>query len=162
MLDITAGAGSPDNVAHVIQVSLAPVFLLTALATLLGIFSTRLARVADQVDAAARDMLTADAAEARSLSVRLSHLRRRSTLLDVAVALACLGGVMTAVSIMTLFVGALRDAATASVLFACFGAALISAIGALGGFLAEILMASSGVRVEVDRRKDEVAARVGW
>lgn len=160
MINVTAGAGSPDDVAHIIQVSLAPVFLLTALATLLGNFSTRLARVADQVDTAARDMLTADAAEARGLSMRLSHLRRRSTLLDSAVVLACLGGVMTAVSILTLFVGALRDAATASVLFACFGVALISAVGALACFLGEILMASRGVRVEVDRRKDEVAAMV--
>ena len=43
-------------------------------------------------------------------------------------------------------------------LFACFGIALIRAIGALAGFLSEILMASRGVRVDVDRRKDEIAA----
>ena len=160
MFNITASAGSPDDVAHIIQVALAPVFLLTALAMLLGIFSTRLARVSDQVDAAVKEMLMADEAAARSLSGRLSRLRRRSTLLDTAVALACLSGVMTAVSILTLFVGALRDAATASVLFTLFGLALISATCALAGILVEILMASHGVRVEVDRRKDEIAAKV--
>lgn len=43
---------APDDITHVIQIALAPAFLLTALATLLNVFSTRLGRVADKVDAA--------------------------------------------------------------------------------------------------------------
>src|SRR5712664_2121643 len=39
-----------DTVAHIIQVALTPVFLLSGIATLLNVFSTRLARVADRVD----------------------------------------------------------------------------------------------------------------
>jgi hypothetical protein len=39
-----------DLVAHVIQVALTPIFLLSGIATLLNVFSTRLARVADRVD----------------------------------------------------------------------------------------------------------------
>jgi hypothetical protein len=41
---------SLDLVAHVIQVALTPIFLLSGIATLLNVFSTRLARVADRVD----------------------------------------------------------------------------------------------------------------
>ena len=103
MFGITLSAHSPDDIAHIIQVSLAPAFLLSALATLLNVFSTRLGRVADQVDAAALSLEKATAAEADRLSRRLSYLRRRSSLLDVAVALASVGGVMTGLAVLTLW-----------------------------------------------------------
>jgi hypothetical protein len=41
---------SVENVTHVIQVALTSVFLLTAVAALINVFSTRLGRVADRVD----------------------------------------------------------------------------------------------------------------
>lgn len=163
---IPLGANSPDDVAHIIQVALAPSFLLSALATLLNVFSARLARIADKVNATRRelDRAGAEAAEpdaALVLSRHLSYLRRRSSLLDAAVVLASVGGVLIVVSILTLFVGALRDAAAASVLFACFGGALVCAAGAIGAFLAEILLAGRGVRVEVDRQQDKASTAAG-
>ena len=62
--EVEAAIGS---VVHVIQVSLTPVFLLSGVATLLNVFSTRLARVADQVDALAKQMADADLATAAAL-----------------------------------------------------------------------------------------------
>ncbi|GEO99569.1 DUF2721 domain-containing protein [Methylobacterium haplocladii] len=157
--EMTASSFAPDDIAHVIQVALAPAFLLTALATLLNVFSTRLGRVADKVDAAAAGLRGADPAEAGRLSQQLSYLRRRSFVLDVAVVLASGGGVATGIAVLTLFVGALRDAATASVLFGCFGMALVCTVAAIGAFLVEILMAGRGIRVEVDRQQDHAAER---
>ena len=87
--------------------------------------------------------------------MRLEFLRRRSLPLDAVVILACLSAVLTPVSILTLFVGALRDAATASVLFACFGASLVLTMGAICTFLAEILLAGRGIRVQVGRQQDK-------
>lgn len=158
----SALGGAPldlDNVAHVIQVALAPAFLLSALATLLNVFSTRLGRVADMVDALSGRIEGAGPAEAARLSRRLAHLRRRSVLLDAAVVLASLGGVLTGAAVLTLFVGALRDAAAASVLFGCFGLALVCTVGALAAFLGEILVAGRGVREEVLQRSEEAAGR---
>jgi hypothetical protein len=152
-------ANSPDDVAHVIQVSLAPAFLLTALATLLNVFSTRLARIADKVNAADREMRDADTRTACEIAIRLSFLRRRSVLLDGAVVLACLSAVLVLSAILTLYVGALRDATAASVLFAFFGAALVLTIMAIAAFLAEILLAGRGVRVEVERQRDAASKR---
>jgi uncharacterized membrane protein YdbT with pleckstrin-like domain len=150
---------APDDIAHVIQVALAPAFLLSALATLLNVFSTRLGRVADKVDAAAARLIGADPETADRLSRQLSFLRRRSFVLDVAVILASGAGVMTGIAVLTLFVGAMRDAATASVLFGCFGLALVCTVAAIAAFLAEILMAGRGIRHEVDRQKDEASDR---
>ncbi|WP_336488997.1 DUF2721 domain-containing protein [Methylobacterium nigriterrae] len=150
-------AGPLDSTAHIIQVALAPAFLLSALATLLNVFSTRLGRVADKVDAAARSLEGADPAEAARLSRYLTYLRRRSFILDAAVVLASLGGVMTGIAVLTLFVGALRDNTIATVLFGCFGAALVCTVGAIGAFLTEILLAGRGVRIEVARQQDQAA-----
>lgn len=158
MFDFTLGAHSPDDIAHVIQVSLAPAFILAGLAQMLNVFSARLARIADKVNATARDLNRANPAEAHHLSHELSYLRRRSYVLDAAVVCVCLGAGLILSSILTLFVGALRDAAAATVLFACFGAGLLFTICALGAFLTEILMAGRGIRVEVDRRQDQALA----
>jgi hypothetical protein len=146
-----------DMVAHIIQVALTPVFLLSGIATLLNVFSTRLARVADRVDQITKGLEDADAGEVALLAVQLSHLRRRSLALDAAVLLAAFGGAATCASVLTLFVGALRDATVASVLFTTFGLAVLCTIGAIGSFTAEMLMAGSGVRAEVaaGRRSSE-------
>ena len=157
LLGLSRGDFSLGDNAHVIQVALAPAFLLTALATLLNVFSTRLARVADQVDALAAQVEGADRGEAARLSRRLSHLRVRSLVLDVAVVLAAVGGALVGVSILTLFLGALRDAATASVLFLCFGLAVVCTVAALGAFLVEILIASRVIRIVVADKQEEAA-----
>jgi hypothetical protein len=148
-----------DMVAHIIQVALTPVFLLSGIATLLNVFSTRLARVADRVDQITKGLEGADAGEVAFLAAQLSHLRRRSLALDAAVLLAAFGGAATCASVLTLFVGALRDATVASVLFTTFGLAVMCTIGAIGAFTTEMLMAGSGVRAEVaaGRRSSEQA-----
>src|SRR6516162_8911013 len=77
------GLDTVESVAHVIQVALTPVFLLSGVASLLGVLSTGLARVADRVNA---EQLEADAPIDRcKLRLRLAYLRRRSHVLDAAV-----------------------------------------------------------------------------
>ncbi len=44
-----------ETAAHVVQQALAPVFLLSGIAALLSVFSTRLARTADQAYALSND-----------------------------------------------------------------------------------------------------------
>jgi hypothetical protein len=139
------GLDSVDSVAHVIQVALTPVFLLSGIASLLGVLSTRLARVADRVDAVAERLDTAEPAERARLEVRLTYLRRRSHILDAAVMMGTLGGIATAIAAMLLFVGTLRDQAGVS-LFVAFGLALLFIMGALIAFLTEMLLASRGIR----------------
>jgi hypothetical protein len=148
---------SLDLVAHIIQVALTPIFLLSGIATLLNVFSTRLARVADRVDQITTAMEDADPDESVALARQLLHLRRRSIALDVAVLLGAVAAAATCASVFTLFVGALRNATVASVLFTTFGLAIACTISAIGAFTAEMLMAGSGVRAEAaaGRRSSE-------
>jgi hypothetical protein len=138
-----------DTVAHIIQVALTPVFLLSGIATLLNVFSTRLARVADRVETVRKAIEGAAAGESNALSAQLVHLHRRSVALDVAVVLGAIGGAATCGAVLVLFVGALRDSTVATVLFSFFGIAVGCAFGAIVAFTAEMLMASIGIRSEV-------------
>lgn len=149
-------AQSLDLVAHVIQVALTPVFLLSGIATLLNVFSTRLARVADRVEQLTAKIASAAPDEAGTLADQLKYLRRRSWALDAAVVLAAIAGAATCGTVLTLFLGKLREATTGSVLFSLFGLAVICTIGALVAYSAEMLMAGSGVRAEVARGHREV------
>jgi hypothetical protein len=138
-----------DTVAHIIQVALTPVFLLSGIATLLNVFSTRLARVADRVQAVRKAIEGADAGQTEVLSLQLAHLHRRSLALDAAVVLGAFGGAATCGAVLILFVGALRDSTVATALFSLFGIAVGCALGAIVAFTVEMLMASIGIRTEV-------------
>jgi hypothetical protein len=146
--DTEAGAAL-GSVVHIIQVSLAPVFLLSGIATLLNVFSTRFARVADQVDATAKELDGADATAAAVLSRRLAHLHRRSRALDTAVALAAAGGALTCATVLALFVGEAGGPAVATMLFVTFGLAITCTLASIGAFTAEMLMAGKHVRAAV-------------
>lgn len=150
-------SSSLDNVIHVIQVALTPVFLLTALAALLNVFSTRLGRVADRVDQVAAKLQSATAADAEFLSAQLDYLKRRSLVLDVAVVLATIAGVATSGAALVLFVGALREAIVRSMLYVLFGGALLFSIAALFAFAVEMMMAGRGLRAIVRSHQKRAA-----
>src|SRR5215510_14043949 len=70
-----------ETIAHIIQIVLTPVFLLSGIATLLGVFSNRLARVADRVDQLNQDNET----ESQTSALERSRLHHRPVALDCAV-----------------------------------------------------------------------------
>jgi hypothetical protein len=151
------GTASLDTVAHIIQIALTPVFLLSGIATLLNVFSTRLARVSDRVEQLTAAIADDDADKAAELSAQLSRLRRRSVVLDAAVVLSTIGGAATCGAVLTLFVGALGDATVASVLFVLFGLAVLCTLAAIGAFTTEMLMAGTGIRARVAAGKKSAA-----
>lgn len=140
-----------DDVAHIIQVALTPVFLLSGIGTLINVFSTRLARVADQVDKIAETVAKASDGDKAVLSHRLDRLRLRSRALDVAVILGAVGGSATCAAVLTLFYGALRDGVAASALYGFFGLAIACTIAALCAFTVEMVMASRLLRLRIAR-----------
>jgi hypothetical protein len=136
-----------DSAAHIVQLALTPVFLLSGVAALLNVFATRLGRISDQVD-----KLVADPGDKPpEVRAKLHYLRIRSWLLDGAVVLAALAGAFTCAAALVLFLGAVRDASAGAALFILFGGAIVLATCALTAFVLEVLLAGSGVRRLVDR-----------
>lgn len=129
---------SLEAVTHVVQVALTPIFLLSGIAALLNVFASRLARVADRVDR------LAETSAANSLVMR--RLRLRSRVLDAAVVLVSLAGLLTCGAALTLFYGALRARAASDVLFAMFAGALVLTMLAILLFAFEMILSGRAVR----------------
>jgi hypothetical protein len=134
-----------EAAAHVVQLALTPVFLLSATATLLGVFATRLARIADRVNTLSQD------AKDPIRDELLTALRRRSRVLEIAVVLSALSGGFTCVAVLVLFLGEVRGDTTAKLLFLSFGGAIVLTMAALGAFVIEMLLTARVLRRTVDR-----------
>jgi len=145
-----------DDAAHLIQVALTPVFLLSGIAALLNVFAGRLARVADQL-AALSAAIQKEAASAEQTE-QLGLLRRRSQILDVAVVLATGGTAATCLAIMTLFLFALSNKAIASVLLLFFGLAVLCTLGSVLAFGTEMILSNRAMR----RRINFHLPRLSW
>ena len=63
-----------DSVAHIIQLALTPIFLLSGIGALLNVFATRLARVADRVDQITKEMEAAEPERIAVLAVQMARL----------------------------------------------------------------------------------------
>jgi hypothetical protein len=131
-----------DDAAHVVQLALTPIFLLAGIATMLGVFTARLGRIADRAYQLSH--------AATSSRLELDRLRLRSRILDFAVLSAASSGALTCLSALTLFLGALKQIAWGAVLFTAFGGALICAVVALTAFSIETVLSGRTIRDKVD------------
>ena len=109
-----------EGAAHVVQLALTPVFLLSGIAALVNVFSARLGRVSDQADKLAEQDKTTPGHD-----LKLELLRWRSRALDWAVILAALAGASTCGAALALFLGAVRGSAGASLLFLLFDSSAV-------------------------------------
>jgi hypothetical protein len=134
-----------ENVAHLVQVALTPVFLLSGIGALLNVFNTRLSRVSDHREHTA-ELLRGDCdAATRALFHRqLRRLRRRTLMLDASVVLGAMGGASTCGSALVLFLGSLKNTAISSWLTALLGLALGCTACALMCFVADSVLAWHG------------------
>jgi hypothetical protein len=141
-------ASALDSAAHIVQLALTPVFLLSGVAALLNVFATRLGRISDHVD-----KLVADPGDGSpDVRAKLHYLRIRSGLLDVAVVLAASAGALTCAAALVLFLGAVRDSSAGAALFILFGGAIVLTTCALTAFVLEVLLAGIGIRRMAERR----------
>jgi hypothetical protein len=111
-----------DTVTHAIQLAVAPVFLLTAVAAMIGTIAGRLARIID------RARLLEDRIEAappdKSMTAafdELKKLRARGRLVNVCIALLTFCAILIGLTIMTLFIGHRIFPEQRDVLFAGLG-----------------------------------------
>ena len=105
------------GLAKAIQLSVAPVFLLTAIAGLLGVISNRLARVLDRAQ-----RLQSVTDEAMDLSL----LKRRMTLLTRASEAVTTTGVLVAAVVAVTFISAIAVIDLTAIVVPLFVVAMIS------------------------------------
>jgi len=142
-------ADSPlADVAHVIQLSVAPVFLLTAVGTILGVLSTRLGRIVDRYRLLG-DRPRAEAPERRAgVEAELALLLRRRRLVQLAITCGTSTALLVCTVIGTAFLGYVFAWRVSWAMAVLFIVAMGFFVGALVLFLAEVLIAVGTVHVE--------------
>ncbi|MBL8405256.1 MAG: DUF2721 domain-containing protein [Dechloromonas sp.] len=129
------------DIAHVIQLSVAPVFLLTAISTLIGAMNTRLSRTIDRrrviTEACTGKEITSEYAD------ELLLLARRRHLIYLAILFAVVAALLVCFVVAGAFLGALMANDLTRLVAAFFILAMGSMIAALTLFLREIYLAVS-------------------
>lgn len=134
-------------VAHVIQLSVAPVFLLTAVGTMLSVMTNRLARIIDRARALETKLETAPVENVLQLRAYLVTLSRRADLIGHAITLCTSTAVLVCTVIALLFLGDyLRYDMSVPVALLFIIAMMLLVIG-LVNFLREIFLAKASVRI---------------
>ena len=135
-----------DDIAHVIQLAVAPVFLLTAVGTVLAVLTNRLGRSVDRRRVLAAYLLTADAPLAAEARAELELVERRVHLIYGAIVSAVLCAIFVCLLIATAFAGAFVASDLSRSLGVLFVMAMGALIASLSVFLREIFLAVSGPR----------------
>jgi hypothetical protein len=134
-------------VGHAIQLSVAPVFLLTAIGAMLGVLTNRLARVVDRARQFQAALASSRDAEAERLRAVLITLARRAKLISRAITLFTITALFVCGVVVALFVGAFFGLQSAVPVALLFTAAMITFILALLFFLREIFIATASLMI---------------
>jgi hypothetical protein len=134
-------------IAHVIQLAVAPVFLLTGVGAVLAVLTQRLARIIDRARVL-EERLPVASEEGRAHDLgELGLLSRRARLMNRAIGLCTTCALLICAVIVTLFVGAFLKTDVALAIGLLFVAAMLALFGGLLMFLDEIRLATTGLRI---------------
>jgi len=134
-------------ISHVIQVSIAPVFLISGVATLLSVLANRLGRIVDRARVLEAKIDLPDEANKAPMLEELSRLSRRARLVNLAITFGTICALLICVTIATLFTGTFLPVQLSKVITGLFIAAMFSLVLALMAFLREVIIASRGLRI---------------
>jgi hypothetical protein len=141
--------GDPDAavIAHVIQLSVAPVFLLSGVAALLGVMTGRLSRVIERARGLEEGWKGLDEAATREGLRDLAVLRRRAHLASWAINACAAAGLLVCLVIAGLFIDAFLDTHLRWAVGSFFFLAMLALISGLGFFLKEVYLATHTLRI---------------
>jgi len=128
------------DIAHVIQLAIAPVFLLTAIGTLLNVLVNRLGRSVDRRRRLVAELPKLDSKLATSAQGELTFVQRRVRLIYTAILLAVVAALLICLLIAIAFLDALITADLSQLVAILFVLAMVALIGSLALFLREIYL----------------------
>jgi len=138
-----------SDIARIIQLAVAPVFLLTAIGTILSALNNRLGRIVDRrrvLEDRLRTPVAEDAARLKEDVKELNLLAQRIRLIYHAIMLAVLCALFVCLLVAGAFLGVFITTDVAKVVGTLFILAMFALIGSLGMFLREIFLAVKGGR----------------
>jgi hypothetical protein len=136
-------------VQHAIQLSVAPVFLLTGIAGLLGVMANRLARIIDRAREVGRGRGSLDSTAVALARLELVSLERRRHLASWSINFCTGAALLVCTVIVTLFIEEFLGADLRWLAGVQFIAATVSVIAGLSCFLTEVYIATHTSHIDV-------------
>jgi membrane glycosyltransferase len=137
-----------SDIAHTIQLAVAPVFLLTAIGTILGVLNTRLTRIVDRSRVLSERMRPLPERDRAEYHPEMLILVRRRRLVNLGITAGVCAAICVCVLIACSFVGAMVKVHVGRVVALLFIVAMAAFVTALVCFLREVLLALSRVGIE--------------
>jgi hypothetical protein len=134
-----------SDIGHVIQLAIAPVFLLAGVGTMLVVLTNRLARLID------RTRVLQDRRQACSKEEffsELTSLMQRSYLINFAITATTSCGLLVCLVIAMLFLDDITNLPLGRYIAACFVFAMVALIAGFVYFLREIIICCSFMRMQ--------------
>jgi uncharacterized protein DUF2721 len=136
-MPLTLPAG---DVTHVIQLAIAPVFLLTAVGTMLNVLVSRLGRSVDRRRVLVAALPALEAVLAAEVHRELDFVERRVRLIYTAIFLAVTTALLICLLIALAFLDSLIAADLAQTIAILFMLAMVALIGCLALFMREVYL----------------------
>ena len=144
-------------IAHVIQLAIAPVFLISGVATLLSVLTNRLGRIVDRARLVEAKLDFDDETQRVKASEELVRLSKRARLVNFAISFCTISSLLTCITIATLFTGTFLTVNLSELITVLFVCAMFSLFLALLAFLKEVITATSTLRINPVRRSPNQA-----
>jgi Protein of unknown function (DUF2721) len=134
-------------VAHVIQLAVAPVFLLSGVGVTLTVLTNRLARVVDRARTVEKLATQCQPTELAGLQENLRVLARRARLMNRAITLCTICALLVSLVVVALFVSSFTTFPLAVPIAWLFIIGMLSFIAALLTFLREVFVAINSLKI---------------
>ncbi|MFL5402642.1 MAG: DUF2721 domain-containing protein [Gemmatimonadales bacterium] len=134
-------------VGHVIQLAVAPVFLLTGVSGLLAVLTSRLARIIDRARTLEDRLSLVSEADQNRIHDELGSLSVRARWINTAVSLCTLCALLICAVIVALFVGAFFSTDVSAAIGVLFTSAMLALFSGLVSFLREVYVATRNLRI---------------
>ncbi|HEY0043003.1 MAG TPA: DUF2721 domain-containing protein [Allosphingosinicella sp.] len=141
-------------IAHLIQLAIAPVFLLAGIGAILNVMAQRLARVVDRVRHIEEGYDSFDAAARARTTLELALLTRRMSVVNNAISCCTASALFVCLVVMILFVADLASFSFGRPIALFFIIAMVLLIAGLILFLYEIRLAMRSLRIRREVRPD--------
>lgn len=138
-------ADNAPDVAKAIQLSLAPVFLLMGVTSMLGVMTGRLARIIDRGRTLTEHRR--DTASPAQYASELANLERRRHFVSAAITACTIAALLICMVIVVLFVDVMLAAPLQWLIAGLFIGATIALVIAWGYFLREVHLATTLTRL---------------
>ena len=135
------------DIAHAIDLAVAPVFLLSGIGVFLGVLTNRLARIVDRARKVEEGLRQASAASAEESRGQLRVASRRARLINVAITLGTIAALLVALVVALLFASTFVPINLAGPVAVLFVLAMAALVGALLSFLLEVRVAIAALRI---------------